>query len=610
MSVNINNIFKILFLLFLIFIFSPKSYAADFQTNYKIDYFLDENNGNPQTKVKLRIDIKSLIPGQYISKFSISFPKYFKIDNPTALSNEPITPDIVSTDLATTIKLDLPQPKNNDDITTIYMDFLQENLFKINGNIWEVILPTILIEKGNDYQISLHLPEATDKKISISKPKPTLNEGKTVTWTNPDTKTIYATFGNKQIYKLHLLYHLQNTQIRRVFTDVAFPPDSLYQKIFINSISVKPDKVFTDSDGNFIGRYILNPTEKKDIVFDGTAELLTLPRSEIKYYNLQQLTAQKKYLLEKNKYWSVNLQTNLTDTQDIFSYVSSSLSYDTHHFDKKTKRLGAMEALKHPELAVCTEYTDLFVALTRQKGIYSREVEGFGFANDSEIRPISLNSDILHAWPEYFDSNLSEWVPVDPTWQSTSGINYFSSFDLNHIAFAFHGKDPEYPFPAGMYKVTNTKDVKVTASSSIPKEKVEVKVISFPVDEHIFGEREYSAKLSLENKGNTYLWNIPIKVSTPLIMSDKELLVNSLAPMEKKDITIKYRTPKVYSTQPVDISFLINNSVNYSVTTALMPFYFDIALKTGIVIIGLFILLFVLPYIFRNVLRVIRKPKI
>ena len=88
------------------------------------------------------------------------------------------------------------------------------------------------------------------------------------------------------------------------------------------------------------------------------------------------------------------------------------------------------------------EFTDLFIAIAREKGIYSREIQGYGFSLDQKLQPLSLSSDILHAWPEYYDTKTESWIAVDPTWENTSGINYFSSFDLNHIVFVIHGKKP------------------------------------------------------------------------------------------------------------------------------------------------------------------------
>jgi hypothetical protein len=560
------------------------THAADFTTNYKVEYFPDVNNGTPLTKVKMKIDLISHSAGSYISKFSISFPKVFKIDNATALFNVPITPQTETTGEVTTLQVTLPEPTSSDkSVSTVYFDFYQENLFKINGNVWEFILPTILMEKENNYEISLHMPENSDKKLSISKPKPSTVDGNTITWRNPDVKTIFTTFGSKQLYAINLSYHLKNPELRRVYTDVAFPPDSLYQKIYLEQIDPEPSQMFRDEDGNMIGRYYLDPRENKEITYKGTIEVLSLPRSEVKSYQATKLSEQEGYLLQKNKFWSVDVKTDFTTAEDIFSYVTSALQYDHAGADSKRQRMGANEALRQPSKAVCTEYTDVFVALARQKGIYAREVEGYGYSFDSQLRPVSTKSDILHAWPEYFDAKTAQWTPVDPTWQSTSGINYFSSLDLNHIVFAIHGKDPEYPLPAGTYKLEDSKDVSVEPIAMEPREKRDLSVTSINIPSKLFGNKLYSQHMVVENKGNTYLWNVPVQIQTNFGLH-KTIYLDSLAPLETRSVPLLFKTPNVLNLQAAFLTATALNQTLYTDSFQLMPYYYDLALKTGIII--------------------------
>ena len=50
----------------------------------------------------------------------------------------------------------------------IYLDFLQQNLFKVNGNVWEVILPTVENKEGEgDYTIIVHLPPILVNKSQL-----------------------------------------------------------------------------------------------------------------------------------------------------------------------------------------------------------------------------------------------------------------------------------------------------------------------------------------------------------------------------------------------------------------------------------------------------------
>lgn len=595
-------VFKILVLLFGVLFFThPLSiYAKEFKTDYKVDYYLNLNDNLPETKVKFRIDVTTYSSDSYIKKFSLQFPKYFKISNPTALYNDPVTPQLSTVGETTKLEMEFPKVTIGKNATsTIYVDFDQDHLFSINGDIWEVILPTLQVDKDSSYQITLHLPDNANKTVSISKPTPDSINGSTITWNNPTTKTVYAIFGTHQLYNLNLTYHLQNTKAIPVYTEVAFPPDTSFQKIFISSVSPQPTDVSIDQDGNYIARYDLRPNEKKDVILHELVSVMKSPRPEVVAYERTQIQTQKNYLLSSNKYWNLNIKTNLNDVKDIFSYVVSSLQYNTNIAE--AKRVGALEALKHPDQAVCTEFTDTFVALARQKGIYAREIEGFGYSNDDQLRPLSLKSDVLHAWPEYYDSSSQEWTQADPTWQNTSGIDYFSSLDLDHIAFAIHGQDPEYPLPAGAYKTTETKDVQVVPVSLDPTEKQSLKLLSFNLPKKLIANKTYASSFTVQNTSNVYLWNIPVKVEAGTIkVEHPQTTIDVLAPFQKKSVEVDYAVPQENSTVSDSVSITLNNLSTVQQNTLIMPYYYDLGMKIGggiIVLASLFItILFLLKH--------------
>jgi hypothetical protein len=223
--------------------------------------------------------------------------------------------------------------------------------------------------------------------------------------------------------------------------------------------------------------------------------------------------------------------------------VINTLDYNYDKLKRKIKRLGAQQALTTPQLAVCTEYTDLFIALAREKGIYSREIQGYGFSHDENLRPISLTSDVLHSWVEYFDLKKNIWIPIDPTWQDTSGIDYYNSFDLNHIAFVIHGKDPNYPYPAGMYKIEESKDILIKVLSGTVQEKGNLE-FNFSLDGKTFYEnKNYKAKLIIINNTNTYQWNIEVNLdSNKIFFPIKNYQITYLVPFAKKELIIPFRT--------------------------------------------------------------------
>jgi hypothetical protein len=163
-------------------------------------------------------------------------------------------------------------------------------------------------------------------------------------------------------------------------------------------------------------------------------------------------------LLSEQLYWPVshpqiqNLATKYTTPKQIYDYVVSTLDYDFNRIDSATRR-GALKALENPTNSLCTDFTDLFVSISRAAGIKSREIEGFAYSNNPQIKPTNPGTDLLHAWPEYYDQKSASWIAIDPTWaKTTNGVDYFNDLDLNHFTFVIHGQKSDYPPPPGSYK--------------------------------------------------------------------------------------------------------------------------------------------------------------
>jgi len=590
-----------IFFVFLVFRTPLPVYAQEhFKTDYFVDYYLTEESNNLASRVSFHIKITNLTPDLFIKNYSISFPKSFQIGNIKANDDfNAIIPQVTDENDKHKISVEMSNPQAGmNSENNIYLDFLQQNLFKVNGTVWEVILPTIdkSAEQG-DYIITVHLPPNSNKRISIAKPKPdhiTLGE---IVWKNPANKTVYAVFGSVQNYSLQLRYNLNNPNLTRVYTDVAFPPDTLYQKITVNSIRPEPEMVYSDEDGNYIGRFYLNPKEEKTIYFNGGVSVFAAPRDEMKTPTRELFNSEKKFLLSAGKYWNLQdnqFPPNLKTVQDIYKYTINTLSYNYARLNSNITRLGSSDALKYPDQSVCTEYSDVFVSLSREKGIYSREIQGYGFSSDQELRPLSVNSDILHSWPEFYDVATQLWVPLDPTWEDTSGIDYFSSFDLNHIAFAIHGKKSDYPYPAGSYKISdNTKDINITPSSEFF---TETKALSFevsPLQLPAFDKNTFTLKVIVQNKGNSYIWDMPIEaVAKGLTITPSTRIITSLAPFEKKELLYEYSPESQFTNIKTKLVLTSNGKNVYEYQIAANSLYFTIIknLFIGILIaFGLYI---------------------
>jgi hypothetical protein len=606
---------KVLFRYFFIFVFlficsifyTPHSavFAADFTTDYQVNYYLSQAQNNLNSRVEFTIKITNLKSDVYVDKFAISFPKTFTIANLKSSDDYgTIIPKMFVDDLKTKVEMEFSNPNiGKDSVNHFYLSFDQANLFKINGNVWEVILPVMENSNDQNYKIAVNLPEGSNKKISIAKPKPDAISGNQIIWNNPATKTIYAVFGDSQVYQADLTYHLKNQELYPITTEIAFPPDSLYQKTYLQSITPKPDTVYQDEDGNNLGKYYLKPLESKTIILKDLIQVYSKPRDETIPVIRSMINQQKNYLLTSKKYWQINNVgkiESLETPQDIYNYVVRTLQYNYKKINSQNIRLGADYVLTHPDQAVCLEFTDLFIASSREKGIYSREIQGYGFSLDPQLQPLSLSSDVLHAWPEYFDPEKEIWVSVDPTWENTSGIDYFTSFDLNHIIFVIHGKKSDYPLPAGMYKVENSHDISIQPVTEEPIEKKEIVIENINLPSTISDKKIYQGKFSVKNNGNVYLWQIPISIKGEnLNLSKTKLEIPVLAPFEKKEITIDISSVKTNKKITGNFSINIYQKQLFTTTINIIPSIYILTMKIFIVIFFISVGFLIYRFLFR-----------
>src|SRR3989344_4004636 len=168
---------KIFYFLLLatIYLLQPGStFAEDYRSDYQVDYYLSEAENRLNTKVKFTVSITNFRTDVYVKQFSIVFPKSFTIGNIKASDDHgSLRPEIESDNKLTKISLEFSNPSvGKNSKGNFYLEFSQENLFNVNGNVWEVIIPTVENKQNGKYEISVHLPPNTDKKISIAKPKP------------------------------------------------------------------------------------------------------------------------------------------------------------------------------------------------------------------------------------------------------------------------------------------------------------------------------------------------------------------------------------------------------------------------------------------------------
>jgi len=446
--------------------------ASDFETDAHVSYAINEDG---MTVVKYDITVENTSEKALQKGYDLILWHSTPSDIVVTEDNKPITPELKGTDSETHIIIHFEKLINGEgNKKSFSIRFVTDSFVKKSGDIREVLIPKLLRpENFRVYDVVLTIPNSFGEEAYITPKAHTVSEednGKKYTFTKSDLleSGVQATFGKFQVYDLNLMYHLKNDSWKFTDSDIALPPDTALQKIYFDNLLPEAKSLSVDEDGNWIAHFSLWPKEEKDITFKGKALVFANPRRLLAPHVSSLLSNTK-----ETQYWQTNdpeiqtLAQKLKTPEAIYRYVVSTLSYNYDRANPEFKRLGAVTALKEPTNATCMEFTDLFIALSRAAGIPAREVEGFAQSENPKVQPLSLYADVLHSWPEYWDSSLETWISVDPTWEKTTGgQDYFNTFDMKHVAFVIHGEDDTVPYPAGAYKgLSKTKkDVYVSIS--------------------------------------------------------------------------------------------------------------------------------------------------
>ncbi|KKT29695.1 MAG: Transglutaminase domain protein [Microgenomates group bacterium GW2011_GWC1_44_10] len=450
---------KFTFLIFIVqgiflIIFPKGTFAlAKFNTTYQIYYQIEDSG---KTHVKFVINQKNNLSVVYATNFGLSVNET-KIENIRVLDEgTSVTPDVIKSLNQTSISFPFTSKVvGKDKNHTFTIEYYTTDITIKSGNTWQIDIPRLEPDENvTEQTVYLTVPSGFSDPTYID-PKPDIVNGNVYYFSDQkiSNKSISAIFGKTQYYKGKLSYHLVNNEKKSIRTEIALPPDTSYQTVYFQNIDPKPEEIVGDHDGNFLAKYTLTPGERKDITVDLVVKLDFTPKPT----NIQPSDS----LLAKNSVWNYDNGVfstaelrNLKSSKSIYDFVSDKLKYDYEKLNReRPTRSPAAESLINSQSAICTDFTNIFVALARKSGIPARELEGFAISENPDLKPLSLTQDVLHAWPEYFDKTKSTWIQIDPTWANTTrGIDYFNKLDFNHIVFVIHGENPEYPVPAGGYK--------------------------------------------------------------------------------------------------------------------------------------------------------------
>ncbi|MDO8573694.1 MAG: transglutaminase domain-containing protein [Candidatus Daviesbacteria bacterium] len=596
---------KITFLFVLLaFVWVPKAFAAnEFATSYDIVYDIDENG---VTTVTEKITLRNLTSEYYANQFKLTIGATEVSDIKVSDPSGPLSVTSEQKDTSTTIEVKFNQQVAGLGKTLSWnLSFKSSDFAEKSGKIWEVRVPKISSTSNlESYNLTISVPLGFGDLSSVS-PLPknrSISAGKiflNFDMSQLKSSGVSASFGTNQLFDFNLTYHLQNTNLIPILTNIALPPDTPFQDVIFQRIEPKPLNVTVDPDGNYLGWYKLARGEKIDVKVSGSAKLYS--NSKVKNPYLPEdlknkYTSADKYWEKDNPQIVAKLDEILKagepqNTEEkaklIFHFVVDFLKYDSKRLEGDIERLGAVTALNNPEQAVCMEFTDLFIALTRAANIPARELNGYAYSSNNTLRPSSLTKDILHSWPEYWDDSRG-WVMVDPTWENTTGgVDYFNKLDLNHFVFVVKGTSSQEPIPAGSYKYQgqDSNDVKVTLSENdfLGKAQIEEKI---EVSDPIFAGFPVTVKLKLTNTGNGFYSSVPVTITADkLIILNPESKMSGLIPAYgAASYDFKFRTKSLFDSYD-DIITIQAGGQKYTKQVTVKPFllFQPIPMMVGII---------------------------
>lgn len=569
---------SIMFLVTLNLLHPSSVFGADFTFDYDIYYDVQESG---MTRVRHEITLTNEVTDYYARNYTLTV---FSTGLKNVAVSDPggrITPIVTENEGQTTLTI----PFNVQVVGrgrklpfTIFFDSL--DIAEKKGRIWEIIIPGIeRTEEIGSLTIHLSVPPAFGK-AAYTTPLP--NDQGVWTLTELNDGGLTAGFGDYQVFAFNLEYFLENLSGKRELQEITLPADTPYQKITLTGLTPPPQNVRVDRDGNWLAEYVLETEEKQEIVAKGSAKIFLTPQG----VPLPLTIEERQLYTREQPFWEQTAEVKqkaneLKNARAIYDWVIKTLSYDYNRVEQGIKRLGTKVALNNVDRAACMEFSDLFIATARAAGIPAREIHGFAYTTNSRLQPLSLVSDVLHAWPEYYDEAKQNWIPVDPTWADTThGVDYFSKLDFNHFAFAILGEKSDFPYPAGSFKSKNSgKDVFVNFETEelMPQEpqyKIRVEA------KNLISGIIRKANLVVENTGQVNIPSSKVTLAGPIKTNIPDNLF-TLPPYAKAEVPLKLKVPfsPWSKTYPLEIKF---NSKTTSQDISFYPFYMVIPGQIGL----------------------------
>ena len=212
-------------------------------------------------------------PDEYVTKPGVSGITNFRAFNQNGL----LPVEVTGSDPDKELHIKLPRDTVGVGKTFSWiLSYQSSAIVKKTGRLWEISVPKPAEVEGlQSFHLNIFVPKSFGKEVILD-PKPATG-GRI--WTNADLKgpaitAVYDPSGleaSYQAFEFKLSYNLYNPKLYPVRLEINLPPDTAYQKIFLDDISPRPINVTIDSDGNWKAVYQLGPASRLKVNAAGRA---------------------------------------------------------------------------------------------------------------------------------------------------------------------------------------------------------------------------------------------------------------------------------------------------------------------------------------------------
>ncbi len=574
--------------IFALLSFVPPTWAqSPFDAEYDLDYSISPSG---LTIVTQKVTLTNLQTNLYPKEYSIVIDSE-KIQNIIARDRVDLIKPVVSQNYGkTTIGLTFnEQVVGVGNKLTFTLRYENLDIVTKNGNIWEIYVPGIEDDESlREYMVTLNVPP-TFGPLAYRTPAP--YDGRRWNKQQMVKGGIAAAYGSEQTFALTLDYHLQNSRITPVVSDIALPPDTAYQRVIVQSMDPLPKQVIRDSDGNWLATYEIPGASKKKV----TAKLLVSLWLSARPGWKDEIDVGD--YVKDDQFWEVSddqiqkLARIYNKPRAIYDYVVGSLTYNYDRVNLSPVRRGALGGLTKADDALCMEFTDLFIAIARAAGIPAREVVGYAHTTNSRLRPLSFITDVLHAWPEYYDTEKRLWIPIDPTWaNTTAGVDYFTKLDFNHIVFAIHGKSSKYPYPAGSYRELGQtgKDVTVSFAGQVTTLTPGTLTTAIDIPKRVSAGTTLSGFIRVTNQSNVSVDTADITIESQPYSFQLKAIENRIPPNSSFSYPVKIPIDNYIASGYGRVIVTVNGQQFLHIFT-IVPMYWLLLPVFGIIMSSLFL---------------------